>query len=311
MRRITRPVIRGVIAFLTAIGLLLAAELTPIGLVAEGQTAGAVPANQTGSCTAITGNLTPTTGLDQSVQCPGGGTLGITAPPGAVGGDGTLNLLQIGDILGAQNNCSGANQLPILAAQHFSSSWIRPGQPPSTTINLPATIKLPISPSLLAEAGGSPSRLLILHSLPNGAVTPVSAGFSSDGTTASFQSSNLGDFYAVALPAGLPAPYSGVVGQVNFQNHTFVLSNSNGSVTVQSYDRQGGTAILHQDGSPASFNEIPNAKSVQVNGIPSPARCGSTGTVVAKSILLDNALGTNTQIPSQLPDTGLGGMAAR
>jgi len=46
------------------------------------------------------------------------------------------------------------------------------------------------------------------------------------------------------------------------------LSGQNGQITVQSTDRQGGTVIVHQNGSPASFNEIPNAPSVQVTGLP-------------------------------------------
>jgi len=313
-----------------AIAILLLLDFAPLHLVAYGQTAGPLPVvtpppdifpppiltaiagDTPGNCNVLTGPVTAAGGGGASAQCSGGGVLSINAPIGAVGGDGTLAVVTVGAVLGESNDCTGANQLPILATQHFMSVWNRPGQPASINLNLPASINLPIAPSLLAAAGGNPARLLILHSLPDGTVTPILATFTGNGTTAGFQSSQLGDFYAVALPAGLPATYSGRVGQVNLVNHTFVLSGQNGQITVQSTDRQGGTVIVHQNGSPASFNEIPNAPSVQVTGLPSPASCGKTNSVVAKQITLTDVSSLNQQIPqlpSQLPATGLGGMA--
>lgn len=336
-----RPALRVFLTGLLAAVSLLALDVAPFHLVAYGQTAGPIPAvtipapvvtalagqppavrtaiagDTPSNCTALSGPVTAATGGTVGLQCSGGGTLAISAPGGAVGADGILSLVTVGDVQEALNDCTGADQLPILARQHFLSLWTAAGQGPSTDLGRPATVQVPIAPSILASAGGSTGRLLVVHALPDGAVSPLPATFNSNGTTATFQSSQLGDFYAVALPAGLPTPYRGTVGAVDAANHRFLLSGQDGQTTIQSDDRQGGTAIVHADGSPASFGDIANAPSVEVVGLPGPTGCSTSGNVVAIQITLggsSDAVGhvsATSLLPAHLPSTGMGGMDQR
>lgn len=330
MRLTGRPALRSFIAGLLAVFVLVLLDFAPLHLVAYGQTAGPLPtapqppaflpppaataiaATVPSNCTVLTGKVSAAGG-SVAVQCSGGGELAITVPPGAVNAAGTLSLLTIGDVQGATSDCSGPNQLLILASQHFLLVWNTSGQPPRTDLNRPAAIKLPVAPAILAQAGGNPARLLTLHALPDGSVSPVPATFSNDGSTAAFQSSRLGDFFVVALPPGLPAAHSGTVGAVDTVNHHFFLSDQNGQITVQSDDLQGGTVIVHADGSPATFGEIATAQSVRVDALPRSATCGGPNNVVAKQITLGAVSGAvvqtprPAQLPRQLPATGLGG----
>jgi len=154
MRRYSNPALRGALAGVLAIAILLLLDFAPLHLVAYGQTAGPLPVvtpppdifpppiltaiagDTPGNCNVLTGPVTAAGGGGASAQCSGGGVLSIDAPIGAVGGDGTLAVVTVGAVLGESNDCTGANQLPILATQHFMSVWNRPGQPASINLNL-------------------------------------------------------------------------------------------------------------------------------------------------------------------------------
>jgi hypothetical protein len=325
------PAFRRISAGLLAAMVVVLLDFSPLHLVAYGQTAGPLPpapqppaflpppaaaavaATVPSNCTVLNADVSVAAGGSIAVRCSGGGEMAITVPPGAVDGAGTLSLVTVGDALSATADCTGANQLSILAFQHFLLAWKAPGQPPRTDLSRPAAITLPVAPAILAEAGGDPARVVILQRLGDGSVTSLPATVSADGLSAAFQSIALGDFFAVALPPGLPLAYAGTAGEADALHHQFVLSDQPGRVMVQSDDRQGGTAILHGDGSPARFEEIPTAQAVRVDALPRSANCGGTNNVVAVRITLAGPGPAGepppfiAPLPRHMPATGLGG----